>query len=162
MTRHVTHTSFQPGHQMSIEAKARRKATMQARRESYGAYRRRWREPGTRRIKNGYIILKLNTGWVAEHRHVASLLLGRALVRNEHVHHINHDRADNRPENLIVMTASTHKLHHLSEYRARSWTCTMCSTSNKPHCAKGLCKPCYYRLRRQLQGSGNYLRTPPT
>jgi len=46
------------------------------------------------------------------HRAVAEEALGRRLGRSEHVHHIDRDRSNNRPENLIVLHSSDHlKLH---------------------------------------------------
>ena len=45
-------------------------------------------------------------GWLMEHRKVMSDYLGRALRKNENVHHINGVRDDNRLENLELWVTS--------------------------------------------------------
>lgn len=46
------------------------------------------------------------------HRMVAESLLGRKLSSQEHVHHIDRNRKNNEPHNLLVLNASIHtKLH---------------------------------------------------
>ncbi len=73
-------------------------------------------------------------GYVPEHRLVWEQTNGRSLNPLEHVHHINGDRADNRPENLVALSASEHRRLHrahdnitdetrrkLSEAARRAW-----------------------------------------
>lgn len=81
----------------------------------------RWK--GGRHVAwNGYVrVLKrdhpraLSNGYVWEHIIVAEQMVGRPLKyfgkgdkRNETVHHINGKKTDNRPQNLMILSACDH------------------------------------------------------
>jgi hypothetical protein len=52
-------------------------------------------------------------GWALEHRVVAEQMLGRRLLPEEQVHHINEIKTDNRPDNLKIVTGiAEHKAYH--------------------------------------------------
>ena len=49
---------------------------------------------------------------VPEHRLIASLVLGRPLEEGEMVHHLDLDRSNNTPDNLVVVNAAEHGRFH--------------------------------------------------
>lgn len=55
-------------------------------------------------------------GYVAEHRIVMELHLGRRLRRGEVIHHLDGNKCNNNIENLMLLDKSTHRtLHHQLE-----------------------------------------------
>lgn len=58
--------------------------------------------------------------YILEYRLIAERKIGRRLLDNEVVHHINGDATDNREENLEVITQSEHALLHSYDYGMRS------------------------------------------
>lgn len=74
--------------------------------------------------RHGYVMVyepshpnKSFHGWQYEHRLVVEKELGRHLASDEHVHHINAVRDDNRPENLQAMDANDHAAVSSQDYR---------------------------------------------
>lgn len=55
-----------------------------------------------------------------EHREVMSRLLGRSLLKSEHVHHKDENRLNNDPSNLELLTHAEHTRRHFGTGRAVS------------------------------------------
>lgn len=67
-------------------------------------------------------------GRVYYHRHQASLKVGRWILPNEIVHHVDGDKSNNRPENLEVTTREDHgKIHRKIDYDENG----ICQTCHK-------------------------------
>ena len=125
---------------------------------------------GKRRPHGRYMVIRTEKGWESEHRVVMEKHLGRKLSTKEHVHHKNHDRRDNRLENLEVILASPHaSLHakerdHLRPFRfhplkAGQWSknhdqCVTCGRTKIKHAAKGMCASCYVKMKREENRKG--------
>ena len=88
----------------------------------------------------GYRYISYKGGKIEEHRLVIMNMLGRKLESNEHVHHINKDKLDNRVENLKLTTNVEHPKYHK---RGNTKVCAICGELKKHH-ARGLCDTCYH------------------
>jgi len=63
---------------------------------------------------NYYIKRKIDGELIEVHIHIAEKKIGRKLYRDECVHHIDGNKHNNYPNNLIVMLKSVHRLCHIS------------------------------------------------
>jgi len=74
--------------------------------------------------QHGYVLIRVGKnhhladvrGYAYEHRLVAEWKIGRRLLPKEQIHHINHDKLDNRPENIEVTPS---RFHHAVLHRKR-------------------------------------------
>lgn len=104
---------------------------------------------------HGYVRINVDgKGSVYQHRRVMEEHLGRDLLPNEHVHHRNGDKRDNRIDNLELTTVDTHHVHHiLSTWSRKHDRCVRCGTTERPHRGRGLCASCRaqgYKTNKEL------------
>lgn len=67
-----------------------------------------YRRPHTK----GYWEIWHDGKFVGEHRLILEKHLGRKIRTDEHVHHINGNKTDNRVENLVALTKAQHNRVH--------------------------------------------------
>lgn len=108
-------------------------------------------------------LVRRNGKRVRTHRWLMEQKLGRKLLPNEEVHHINHDPLDNRMENLQLVVRSEHIKTHATEKQIYPDTkiCVRCGTKFKvnprkrkrnkccsPKCAQAI------RVETMMKGRG--------
>lgn len=92
--------------------------THAARLRRYGRLHLTRRENGLGNIgKNGYVDMHVDGRRVYEHVLVAEKALGKKLPHGAVAHHVNRNRADNRPSNLVI--CPNEKYHRLLHKRMR-------------------------------------------
>lgn len=123
---------------------------------------------------SGYISISLAGKRNRQHRIIMERHLGRKLLKNEHVHHKNGIKHDNRIENLEVINESEHHKEHWKDpefikkmsfvrsenskniinkwekFVAKNWSikyrkCVNCGTDKAKYQGKGLCSKCYLK-----------------
>lgn len=73
-------------------------------------------------------------GYVFEHVLVAEKLLGRALLADEVVHHIDGNKQNNDIENIMVFpNQSAHMLHHWNVHKTTPSIAELARNAKKPY-----------------------------
>jgi len=116
--------------------------------------------------RNGYEVVYDPTdphagsdGMVYVHRIIMSKTLGRPLLRNDHVHHLDGDRANNSLDNLELLSAAEHARKHRPN-TDQIVSCAVCGeeTINEKYCSYPCAKfarrvvprPNYNQLKQDL------------
>lgn len=70
-----------------------------------------WRG-GSSLMRNGYLQISIGGKRKYLHRVIAEQKYGRELKPTEHVHHLDHDKLNNSPDNLVVLSPTEHASYH--------------------------------------------------
>lgn len=118
--KNVKHNLGHTGKKHSLEAK---KKMSEAAKRRIGKKASHWQ--GGRMIIDGYVYIyspkhpnKTKMGYTCEHRLVMEKFLGRYLEKQEVVHHKNHNKTDNKIENLELTTSTG--THYIKYHAKRS------------------------------------------
>lgn len=106
-----------------------------------------------------YRRVKINGKGTQLHRRIIESHLGRPLLANEMVHHIDGNGLNNDISNLQIVTPKEHSRIHLQKH-AETWLCATCGKPFTPHKTKrGRKKNCSPECFREYQkrSRGHYV-----
>jgi len=111
-----------------------------------------------------YCKVKINGRTKQLSRHLMEQHLGRPLARNEHVHHKNEDKLDDRLDNYELTDPASHNRHH-KQIHPISKRCVICGAEFTPHKTKRkrqqtCSKSCANALRSRTE-KATKSRNPP-
>lgn len=111
---------FKKGHKLSKKSIKKMKISLQGKTKGY----RNGKWKGGKSTCNGYnLIINYEHPWpsinnyIYEHRDTIEKIIGRYLYPREQVHHINKNKIDNKPSNLIAF--NSFGAHRRFEYRCK-------------------------------------------
>lgn len=115
---------FKKGHKLSIESIKKMSKSLKG--KTLGNKNGMWKSGIS--TCNGYnLIINHNhpyhivNNYIYEHRDVIEKILGRILARKNSIHHINKNKKDNRPQNLICFTSNgPHRRFHFNPNNVKS------------------------------------------
>jgi hypothetical protein len=109
---------------------------------------------------HGYRKIRINGKQVREHRYIIEQVLGRPLDPHEVIHHIDGNKLNNNPDNLLVCSQSQHRKEHATFRNETHKECAKCHAIKprwqfKPEKVKKGCNPenfdPHYSLCRDCQ-----------
>lgn len=83
--------------------------------EWYSGSKHPWFKSGYKHRPDGYVRDSKTDKYI--HRSIMENKIGRALTKDEVVHHLNGDTSDNRIDNMILLTNSEHRKLHVKTQR---------------------------------------------
>lgn len=90
--------------------------------------------------------------FVPEHRLVMAIAIGRPLTANEHVHHIDKNKANNNIENLLIVDPHEHGRYHKGKRVSRERGRQTIKFEGRAEWAKMRCPNCgkiFFRPKRE-------------
>lgn len=69
---------------------------------------------GSKGVRSGYIKIKTINGWNYEHILIAENKYGRKIKNDEEVHHLDENRLNNNPDNIVIWKKHKHQSYHSS------------------------------------------------